>query len=176
MKPAFFILILLLGKAYSQSSGFDFYSNVVKLPKISTTEYDSLLKQQKVSVHLREFITDNIQLYELEDWAIVLFLKKFVSTHFAKENNANRVKILSALLTSQNIGNAIGIRNKNRLLQLISIERHIAPSGVYFFEESGYRLISDDADKEPFRIRDIQFGCYCRLPLFSCQCQLEVQM
>lgn len=156
----FIFLILYGGKGYGQNNSFDFYGNAVPLNIVSAQDCDSVLKDSKVPATLLHCITTNINKYDLEDWSIVLFLKKYVDAAFNNIKGSDKTKILSALLTSQSINNAIGIRNKHRLLPLIIIDRKLVPTWINVGDEYGYKFIFGAVPKLPFKIRDVDIVFY----------------
>ena len=162
MKSVFiFVIVCLIGiTAYCQRESFDFYGNSIMLNAISPQERDSIVTENAVPIALQQYINSKIKLYELEDWAIVLFLKKYVTAEFGNCSDADNVKILSSLLSAQNINNAIGIRNNHRIFPLISIDRKQMPQGVNVFNEDGYKLIFGAEKKIPFEIRAVNVVYY----------------
>lgn len=148
------LTIVFCKSSFSQNS-FDFYGNVVPLTVVSPQECDNMVKESKVSVDLQLYINKYIMLYNLEDWPIVLFLKKFVAAQFSNLRRKDKEKILSILITSQNFNNAIGSKNKHRLLSIIKIESNLMPEGIQVIDNSGSRFIIGAVKKEPFNIKYI---------------------
>jgi hypothetical protein len=159
MKFAFFILLVFANRIYGQDK-FNFYGNTVQLPDVSPQEYNKLVNDIVIPASLVQYVDKNIELYNLQDWSTVLFLKQYVYAGFPGITDAKKVKIFSALLTKLNINNAIGVKNKNDLTILVSISRQLHTSGIYFLDENGSKLITLDFNDRLKKIRDIQFGCF----------------
>lgn len=147
-------------KVFCQNQYFDFYGNDIELYNASAFDIDSIINKDKVPTALREYLDKKIAFYELEDWAIVLFLKKFVAAEFAKKSESFKVKFLSTLLTSQNINNAIGAGSRNRILSLLCIDKNILPEGIAVFDEYGSKFIYKAGTDVPFRLREIDLVYY----------------
>lgn len=162
MKPVLLLTFVcfIVGTVYSQERSFDFYGNTIELKNLPVQDCDSMIKENKVPASLQQYLNENIVRYGLEDWAIVLFLKAYVETGFKNVSDADKVKILSALLTAQSINNAIGIRSSHRLLSLISIDRKQMPHGINVFDEQGYKLIYGAINKIPFKIKSADVVFY----------------
>src|SRR5450755_4597354 len=156
----FLIVYFVSITTHCQNKSFDFYGNSIPLIAISQQDRDSLVKENTVPNVLQRYINTEIKLYDLEDWAIVLFLKKYVTAEFGNYTDADNVKILSSLLSVQNINNAIGIRNNHRIFPLISIDRKQIPQGVNVYNEDGYQLIYGAVKKIPFDIRAVNVVFY----------------
>lgn len=162
MKPVLFFVFVcfIVGTVYSQERSFDFYGNTIELKNLPAQDYDSIIKENKVPASLQLYLNENIVRYNLEDWAIVLFLKTYVEAAFTDVSDAGKVKILSALLTAQNINNGIASRNTRRLLSLVSIETKLMPEGIAICDEGGSRLILATSKREPFKIRNVDIVFY----------------
>jgi hypothetical protein len=156
----FVFVCFIISTAYSQERSFNFYGNTIELKNLSAEDCDSMIKENKVPASLQLYLNENIVRYNLEDWAIVLFLKTYVEAAFTDVSDAGKVKILSALLTAQNINNAIGIRSSHRLLSLVSIDRKQMPHGINVFDEQGYKLIYGATNKIPFKIKNADIVFY----------------
>jgi hypothetical protein len=159
------LLVFLLSSfffttVFCQNTNFDFYGNAVVLENISVQDCDSIIKQGIVPAVIQQYINRHITQYDLEDWAVVLFLKKYVDEAFKNISDAGKVKILSALLIAQNINNGIATRNKRQILSLVSIDNKLMPEGIAISDEGGSRLILTAFKREPFKIRSIDIVFY----------------
>jgi phage pi2 protein 07 len=160
MRVALIVYILLLGNyVHSQNRSFDFFGIRVDV-LINQPEYDTLVKEHRCPVGQDLFIKSSIKQYQLDDWAIVLFLKKLVDAVFAECTEVNKVSILSALLSAQNINNAIGIRSKTVHALLVSVDIKAKLINTEFFEDGGYKFIPLNSNRRiPFKLKSIQRFC-----------------
>jgi hypothetical protein len=150
-----FCLAMIFARSYCQKDNFDFYGNKIKCVNLTNTINDSLLHKKLVPNVIKNLIQTNVDRFGLEDWSLVLFLNQYVKAQFADLKEIDRVKILSVLLTYENLNNAIGIRNRSAAITLIGIEKNLIPT-AYTFEESGYKFICIENDKKLFNLKEIQ--------------------
>lgn len=161
MKFVLVVWILLLSNCvHSQNRSFDFYGTKVDAVLINQYEYDTLVKERTCPMRVDLFIKSSIKQYQLDDWAIVLFLKKLVDVVFSESTKVNKVSILSAMLSAQNINNAIGIRSKNLQALLVSVDVQAKLINTAFFEDGGYKFIPLSSIGEmPFKVKSMQRFC-----------------
>lgn len=154
----FIVLILFISNSFCQNS-LNFYGNTVQLPVVTSADQDSFFTRETLPVSIKNFINATARQYNLEDWAIVLFLNKYVAAQFSGETDANKVKIMAVLLSAENINNAIGTRDKDHLQTLISVKNDLSPF-IYTFDQNGYRLVLPLPSSRPMQLRKVDIGFY----------------
>ncbi len=155
---SFIVLMLFVNSSFCQGS-FNFYGNTVPLPVVSSADMDSFFTKETLPSTIKNYINATARQYNLEDWAMVLFLNKYVAAQFSSESEANKVKIMAVLLSAENINNAIGTRDKDHLQTLISVKNDLSPF-IYTFDQNGYRLVLPLPSSHPMQLRKVDIGFY----------------
>jgi hypothetical protein len=155
MKLPALCILLSLGWMHLKSQSFDFYGSEIKFPALSVSAHDSLVKTSLVPMVLGDYIRSNIRQLNLDDWAIVLFVNKYVDAQFADAAEADKTRILTSCLFTLGMNAAIGVRNKHRMLPLVSIDKRTKYVNGPYFEQDGYKFLPVEPGKGAFGIRKL---------------------
>jgi len=146
------ILIVLSWKiGYTQTDTFVFFGTKIAMPVLSIQERDSLVRQKVVPSTMKLYIDAAATTYRLEDWSLVLFLRAIVTARFNDFGTAERVNIMSTLLTEEKINNAMG-KNLGGPISLIGIKHR---GGMCNFDVDGYKFLEKAVEK-PRRLFNIK--------------------